>query len=120
VSIFRKSISTSIQLRVDGTCIDDSGDVVEAFAKHFYTSYNHISPPLSIITAFCSDFISLVPISVLDIPKAVKRLRPTKFVGLDNIPDFIIKGCSDILVPVLKYLFNLSLSEKYFPSQWKQ
>jgi hypothetical protein len=35
------------------------------------------------------------------IQKAVKRLRPTKSVGL-NITGFIIKGCSTILLPVLK------------------
>jgi hypothetical protein len=31
-----------------------------------------------------------------------------------------IKGCSDIFVPVLKHIFNLSLSRQYFPTLWGQ
>jgi capsular polysaccharide biosynthesis protein len=81
VSIFRKSNSTFIQLHVDGTCIDDPDDVAEDFAKHFYTSYSRISPPLSSILAYCSDFLPLAPIRVLDIQKAVKRLVTTKSLG---------------------------------------
>jgi hypothetical protein len=69
---------------------------------------------------FFSDFIPLFLISDRDIQKSIKRLRPTKSVGLGDIPRFIIKGSSDILVPVLKYVFNLMLSEKHFPSQWNQ
>jgi hypothetical protein len=80
VSTFRKSNSTLIQLHVDGTCIDDP-NVAEAFAKHFYTSCSRISPPLSSILAYFSDFLPLAPISALDIQKAVKRLITTKSVG---------------------------------------
>jgi hypothetical protein len=32
----------------------------------------------------------------------------------------IIKGCSDVFVPVLKHIFNLSLSQQYFPTLWKE
>jgi hypothetical protein len=35
-------------------------------------------------------------------------------------PDLFIKGCSDVFVPVLKHIFNLSLSQQYFPTLWKQ
>jgi hypothetical protein len=37
-------------------------------------------------------------------------------VGVYDIPGFIIKGCTDIFVPVLKHIFNLSLSHQYFPT----
>jgi hypothetical protein len=42
--------------------------------------------------------------------KAIKRLGPSKSVGVDDTPSFIINGCTDIFVPVLKHIFNLSLS----------
>jgi hypothetical protein len=41
-------------------------------------------------------------------------------VGVDNIRGFVIKHCTDILVPALKRIFNLSLSQQYFPTLWKQ
>ena len=54
-----------------------------------------------------------------DIHKAVKRLRPNKSVALD-ISGFIIKRCSNILVPVFQCIFNLSISQQHLPMQWKQ
>jgi hypothetical protein len=41
-------------------------------------------------------------------------------VGLDDIPGFIIKGRSNILMPVLKYIFSLSVSQQHFQAQWQQ
>lgn len=48
-----------------------------------------------------------------------KRLRPTKLVVLYEIPSFIINTCSTIWIPVLKYILNLSVSQKHFSNQWK-
>jgi hypothetical protein len=38
------------------------------------------------------------------VSKAIKRLRPSKWVGLDGIPSLVIKGCSDIFTPLLTYI----------------
>jgi hypothetical protein len=67
-----------------------------------------------------SEFLSLAPVSYLDGFKVSKRLRPSKSVGVDDIPGLIIKGCTDIIVPVLKHIFNLSLSQQYFRNLRKQ
>jgi hypothetical protein len=64
--------------------------------------------------------LSLALILELEICKALKRLKPSKAVGLDGIPNFVIKGCSEIFIPVLKHIFNLSLSQQYFPTERKQ
>jgi hypothetical protein len=73
-------------------------------------------PPLS----ESSEFVSLAPISDADVCKAIRRLKPSKSVGLDDIPGFIIKGCSSIFIPILRHIFNLSLTQHYFPSAWKE
>jgi hypothetical protein len=57
---------------------------------------------------------------LIDVRKAIRRLKPSKSVGLDGIPGFIIKGCTDTFVPLLKYIFNLSLFQQLFPSSWKK
>jgi hypothetical protein len=62
----------------------------------------------------------LPPVRELDILRAIKCLRPSKSVGPDGIPSFIIKGCSTIFAPLFKYTFNLSLSQEHFPAQWKK
>jgi hypothetical protein len=35
-------------------------------------------------------------ISDTDVCKAIKRLKPSKYLGLDNSPGFVKKGCSVI------------------------
>jgi hypothetical protein len=75
---------------------------------------------LSLLLFLWSLFLSLAPISELDICITLRRLRPFKSVGLDNIPSFVVKGCSKITVPVLKHIFNVSLTQHYFPTIWKQ
>jgi hypothetical protein len=39
---------------------------------------------------------------------------------LENIPALVMKDCSNIFVPVLKYIFNRSLSLQYFYTSLKQ
>jgi hypothetical protein len=110
----------SIQLEVDGTHLLQSNAIADAFAKHYKSVYNnHCSmdfPPLS----QSSDILSLAPISEADVCKAIKRLKPSISVGLDDIPGFIIKGCSSIFIPILRHMFNLNLTQQYFPAAWKE
>jgi hypothetical protein len=64
--------------------------------------------------------MSLAPISNSDIHNTMKRQGPTKSVEIYGIPGFVIKGCSEIFVPVLKFIFNLNISQNTFPNLWKQ
>jgi hypothetical protein len=43
-----------------------------------------------------------------------------KSVRLDDIPSFIIMGCSAIFIPILRHIFNLGLTQQYFPAAWKE
>jgi len=93
ISIFRKNNSTLIQSRFDGICTDDTGDVAVTLPKHLHTTYSYTSPPLSSIPVYCSDFLPLVPSTDFVIPKAVKRLRPTKSVKPDDICGLLLRDC---------------------------
>lgn len=73
------------------------------------------SSPLS-----SSEFSSLAQISDLDAFKALKRLKPSISVAVNDITAFVIKSWSDIFVPYLKHIFNQNLSQKYFPTLQKQ
>jgi hypothetical protein len=61
-----------------------------------------------------SEFLSLASVSDADICKA------TKSVGLDGIPQFILHGCSVIFILLLRHIFNLRLTQQYFPAGWKE
>ena len=65
---------------------------------------------------------SLLTASVCDsdVHKSTRRLRPSKSVGLDDIPAFIRNGCLDVSIPVLKFIFNLNLLQCILLTLWKQ
>jgi hypothetical protein len=48
-----------------------------------------------------SECLPLAPVTDSDVIKAIKHLRQSKSVGVDDIPGFIIKGCIYIFVPIL-------------------
>jgi hypothetical protein len=119
VASFRKSNSNSIQLEVDGNHRNQPADVADKFCKHFQSVYNHPCPVVFPTNLSSSELLTLAPVSYSHIIKAINRLKPSTFVGLDNIPGFVIIGYSDVSVPVLEHIFNLSLSQQYFPTLWK-
>jgi hypothetical protein len=59
-------------------------------------------------------------VSDVDVCKAIKRLKSSESVRLDDIPGFIIKGCSAIFISILGHIFNLSLAQQYFSAAWKE
>jgi hypothetical protein len=103
VASFRKINSTSIQLEVDGKYLIEPCEVADEFSKHFQSVYNNPCPDVFPTFSSSSVFLSLGPVSDLDVFKA-------KSVGVDGIPGFIIMGCTDILVPALKYITRINLS----------
>ena len=90
------------------------GPTKEVVLRIFITLKNHSGSNPQILGPVASTLTTSPPRAT------IKRLRLSKSVGIDNIPAFIIKGCSDIFVPVLKFIFNLSLCQRSFPTLWKQ
>jgi hypothetical protein len=66
------------------------------------------------------EFLSLAPISDADVSKAITRLKLSTSVGLDDIPGFVINGFSFIFIHIRNHIFNLSLTQQYFPAVWKE
>ncbi|PNF19791.1 hypothetical protein B7P43_G14658 [Cryptotermes secundus] len=122
VSQHRKKYNDLTYLDDDGVLLNEPHDIVESFSKHFQSVFNRSTLGIDTLSLdkLCTDNLPLAYISNRDVQNAIKRLRPTKSVGTDGIPNFVIKGCSEILVPVLRYIFNLSLSQNSFPKLWKQ
>ncbi|SCV65615.1 hypothetical protein ANAPC5_01201 [Anaplasma phagocytophilum] len=54
-----------------------------------------------------------------EIAEAIKKLKPKLSTEADSIPSFIINGCGEWFLPVLKHVFNLSLTSGVFPPFWK-
>lgn len=92
VSYFMKHVSYAVYLEVIGTDVVKAA--AEVFAKPFQCVYK-TSFPVGYRSAVLSrDFLLLLPISELDILKALKCLKPSKSVRLFGMPGFIIRGYS--------------------------
>ena len=55
-----------------------------------------------------------------EVSKALMRMKNKKSVGIDGISMHILKMSTPVIIPSLTYLFNKSLAEGIFPSQWKR
>jgi hypothetical protein len=105
---------------VDDQFVTEPKKFAVSFANHFKsifdTSCQTVTPTYSVMT----DFLPTVPVSASELRKATNCLKPSKCVGLDDIPSFIVKGFSDIFIRLLTYIFNLSVASETFPSLWKE
>lgn len=53
------------------------------------------------------------------VKNSIKKLKPKKATGNDNIPAYIIKGCADLLAEPLARIFNIAIKNKQFPNELK-
>ena len=61
-------------------------------------------------------FKLVTPVQVYDI---LKKLLNSKATGIHEIPNKILKACSDIISPHLSQIFNISLTTKCYPDSLK-
>ena len=50
--------------------------------------------------------------------KAISKLKSGKAVGLDSLPNEMLKSGGTILLPILQKLFNLVFTSGIYPSKW--
>jgi hypothetical protein len=118
ISKFKKNDHAVTQLDLGTKIITEPQSIAEAFADHFSSAFDTSCRPKApyYFEHTCSDLLNVPDICDSDVKCAISHLLSTKSVGPDEIPDIIIKGCSDIFIPLLIHTFNLSLSIGKFTS----
>jgi hypothetical protein len=119
---FKRNDQSVTQIEIGIKIITDPQLIADVSADHFSSIFNSSSSVHVPNSSECvsSYFLNIPHVSDSDTERAISRLRSTKCVGPDEIPNFIIKGCSEILTPFLCHIFNLSLLTVKFPSLWKK
>jgi hypothetical protein len=122
ISKFKRNDQSVTQIKIGNKIITELQFVAEAFADQFSSIFNSSSSVHVPNNSDCIslDFLNSPYVSDSDVKRAISYLRSTKCVGPDEIPNFITKGCSEILTPVSCHMFNFSLLTGKFPSLWKQ
>ena len=120
VPSFRKNYKNPIEPKTDGNRLTHPRQAAEVFGVYFQRAFNnHRLRDFS--TDFqSSDSLSAASICDSDVFNAIRRVRPSKSVGLDGIPALIIQVFSDILIHVLNFIFKLNSSQWTFSTIWKQ
>lgn len=102
---------------------DGDDEIANVFASYFssvYASSTDYDSNTAVLDCCLSDIIKIENITYMDVVLAIKKLKSSLTVGVDNVPSFIVKGCSDAFIYPLLILFNLSLKTSVFPDVWKQ
>ena len=62
----------------------------------------------------------LNPTSVTEIRKIISKMQPKNSTGIDEIPTSVVKSSSDYILVGLCHIFNLSLSQGQFVTDYKK
>jgi hypothetical protein len=108
VSQFRKKNADLLHLEINGILTNKPGDIAEASSKNFQLIYSSSYPGTSPFSNKSMEALSFASLSNLDVHSGTKRLPPIKSVGLHRIRTFGINSCSEIFVPILKFIFILA------------
>lgn len=96
-----------------------------AFATFFSSVFLPDAPALDAGNINCGDrtttanYINVSHFTECDVLRALRKLKPKSSIGPDNIPPYVLKACSDVLLAPLCHMFNLVLSSGQYPSMWK-
>ena len=120
-----------VRIKYEGNEISDEQQFSEACNDHFVSigdklSRNIVQTQLSAKETLRSfnalpskpkfTFKLVTPIQVYDI---LKKLFNSKATGIHEIPNKILKACSDIISPHLSQILNISLTTKCYPDSLK-
>ena len=97
-----------------------SQDIVNAFSNFFKSVFNESNSSYEYKPSIIiNKTVNLQQINETNIINASKRLKNKLTAGVDQVPSFVVKDCIGAMASPLCYLFNLSVTQGYFPSCWK-
>lgn len=97
----------------------------DLFARHFQGAFNDTTSTESQVETACRNTpfnvceLTTSEITSQQVATAINKMKYSTAAGPDGVPSCILKKCCDALSPVLSSLFNISLRQRQFPSNWK-
>lgn len=126
ISSKRKNDGNNVVLFYEDKALITDQEKTFAFAKYFASVYRKDDPNINLkdilkteTKGSVPDLLNIPCISDDDLLKAFRKLKPKFCKGIDGIPQYWVKGFSDVLFKPLLFIFNLSLNTEKFPDVWK-
>jgi hypothetical protein len=122
----KKSPNNNNKLRTyKGKSYSDQDKIANIYAEYFssvFSTSNDDSRRNKIDNKVIGSTINNVKLSKItskEVSKALKKLKPKRSLGPDQISLYVYKACGEFLVTPLTYLFNLIIEKKKIPATWK-
>ena len=93
------------------SCAEDLRSIHRSSARSFSKWLPKIDRP---------EKFNLRKITVSEVSKAFKDLKPKKATGVDGIPFRLLKDGSEALASPLSVIFNLTIQQNVIPGEWKK
>ena len=93
------------------SCAEDLRSIHRSSARSFSKWLPQIDRP---------EKFNLRKITVSEVSKALKDLKPKKATGVDGIPSRLLKDGSDAPASPLSVIFNLTIQQNVIPAEWKK
>ena len=93
------------------SCAEDLRSIHRSSARSFSKWLPQIDRP---------EKFNLRKITISEVSKALKDLKPKKATGVDGIPSHLLKDRSDALASPLSVIFNLTIQQNVNPAEWKK
>ena len=102
-------------------------EIAEAFNHYFSTVGSNLTSDIP-LTEYCPEYylepthsiFSLKPPTVETVYNLLTKIDEKKSVGLDNIPNRLLKIAADVVAPSLTAIFTASINTEIFPQEWKE
>lgn len=105
----------------DITKLNSGEEIVQGFATYFKSVYTKPEQQLTLEPKVNNtNLVTLKHITEDEIKQTIKKLKNKKSVGPDEVPTYIVKGCSEFLVSPIQKILNASLKQCVFPTEWKR
>lgn len=105
------------EVNFNNTTFNDPQGVANAFAQYFASVFQNST---TAILTDCQGAFCFSEVTKENIIKSIRKLKPKKATGTDNIPAYIYKGCAELLSAPLALIFNLAIKNNCFPDRFKE
>ena len=124
----KSKITQCPSLIIDGKLSTDSNLLANDFKDYFSSIGEKLVSKLATPQKQFSEFLGsplcnsmfLNPTSVTEIRRIISKMQPKNSSGIDKIPISVVKSSSDYILFGLCHIFNLSLSQDQFITDFKK
>jgi hypothetical protein len=117
-----------LELKIGNNIISNPTEITEKLNMYFTNtvaelehqninkeSYNNSRKEIQ----HCPNSIFICPVTEEEVVSTAKNLKDKLTAGYDDIPESLVKQCTQLIKGPLTHIYNLSLRSGGFPDEWK-